>query len=135
MSDSLHGTFQVLELLREGGGEAFDTMCLLRALGQVKTDVSDGTKLHIGKDGSDVAGPGEENSSTELKGKYKRNLDEPSTTWLPCCELLLIRDVVSCWIILSSLADASTLLLDDDDVKKSKDRGCSDKKEGQQRVL
>lgn len=32
---------QVLELLREGGGEAFDTMCLLRTLGQVKTDVVD----------------------------------------------------------------------------------------------
>ncbi|KAL2094252.1 hypothetical protein ACEWY4_008971 [Coilia grayii] len=35
---------QVLELLREGGGEAFDTMCLLRSLGQVKTDVLDGKK-------------------------------------------------------------------------------------------
>lgn len=32
---------EVLELLREGGGEAFDTMCLLRTLGQVKTDVVD----------------------------------------------------------------------------------------------
>uniref|UniRef100_A0A673YSY9 Pannexin 1b n=1 Tax=Salmo trutta TaxID=8032 RepID=A0A673YSY9_SALTR len=28
---------QVLELLREGGGEAFDTMCLLQTLGQAKT--------------------------------------------------------------------------------------------------
>ncbi|KAM9793108.1 pannexin-1-like [Neosynchiropus ocellatus] len=32
---------QVLELLQEAGGEGFDTMCLLRSLGQVKTDVLD----------------------------------------------------------------------------------------------
>ncbi|XP_062309388.1 pannexin-1b [Osmerus eperlanus] len=67
---------QVLELLREGGGEAFDTMCLLRALGQVKTDVSDGTKLHIVKDGADVVRPGEENSSTELKDASTLLLDD-----------------------------------------------------------
>uniref|UniRef100_A0A4W5NVC1 Pannexin n=1 Tax=Hucho hucho TaxID=62062 RepID=A0A4W5NVC1_9TELE len=35
---------QVLELLREGGSGAFDTMCLLQTLGQVKTDVVDGKK-------------------------------------------------------------------------------------------
>lgn len=32
---------QVLELLSEGGEAAFDTMCLLRTLGQVKTDMVD----------------------------------------------------------------------------------------------
>ncbi|KAM3864558.1 pannexin-1-like [Diretmus argenteus] len=32
---------QVLELLQEAGDEGFDTMCLLRTLGQVKTDVVD----------------------------------------------------------------------------------------------
>uniref|UniRef100_A0A3Q3GC43 Pannexin n=1 Tax=Labrus bergylta TaxID=56723 RepID=A0A3Q3GC43_9LABR len=32
---------QVLELLQEAGDEGFDTMCLLRTLGQVKTDVLD----------------------------------------------------------------------------------------------
>ncbi|XP_053713052.1 pannexin-1-like [Synchiropus splendidus] len=32
---------QVLELLQEAGGEGFDTMCLLRSLGQVKTDMLD----------------------------------------------------------------------------------------------
>lgn len=35
--------FQVLELLQESG-EGFDTMCLLRTLGQVKTDVTDSKK-------------------------------------------------------------------------------------------
>ncbi|KAG7277291.1 hypothetical protein CRUP_036960, partial [Coryphaenoides rupestris] len=32
---------QVLELLQEAGDEGFDTMCLLRTLGQVKTDAVD----------------------------------------------------------------------------------------------
>ncbi|CAN9509839.1 unnamed protein product [Ophioblennius macclurei] len=35
---------QVLELLQEAGEEGFDTMCLLRTLGQVKTDVLDSKK-------------------------------------------------------------------------------------------
>lgn len=35
---------QVLELLQEVGDEGFDTMCLLRTLGQVKTDVLDSKK-------------------------------------------------------------------------------------------
>ncbi|XP_019939632.1 pannexin-1 isoform X2 [Paralichthys olivaceus] len=35
---------QVLELLQEAGDEGFDTMCLLRTLGQVKTDVLDGKR-------------------------------------------------------------------------------------------
>lgn len=33
---------QVLELLKEGGGKDFDTVCVLRTLGQVKTDMIDG---------------------------------------------------------------------------------------------
>lgn len=36
---------QVLELLQEAGDEGFDTMCLLRTLGQVKTDVLDSKKI------------------------------------------------------------------------------------------
>lgn len=32
---------QVLELLSEGGEAPFDTMCLLRTLGQVRTDMVD----------------------------------------------------------------------------------------------
>lgn len=32
---------QVLELLSEGGDATFDTMCLLRTLGQVRTDMVD----------------------------------------------------------------------------------------------
>ncbi|XP_041641744.1 pannexin-1-like isoform X2 [Cheilinus undulatus] len=36
---------QVLELLQEAGDEGFDTMCLLRSLGQVKTDVIDSRKM------------------------------------------------------------------------------------------
>ncbi|XP_037621458.1 pannexin-1-like isoform X1 [Sebastes umbrosus] len=35
---------QVLELLQEAGDEGFDTMCLLRTLGQVKTDALDSKK-------------------------------------------------------------------------------------------
>ncbi|KAJ3614820.1 hypothetical protein NHX12_018390 [Muraenolepis orangiensis] len=35
---------QVLELLQEAGDEGFDAMCLLRTLGQVKTDVVDSKK-------------------------------------------------------------------------------------------
>lgn len=41
----LHGGFcvhvQVLELLTEGENESFDAMCLLRTLGQVKSDLVD----------------------------------------------------------------------------------------------
>ncbi|XP_063059662.1 pannexin-1b [Engraulis encrasicolus] len=55
---------QVLELLREGGGEAFDTMCLLRTLGQVKTDVTDGKK-HSGK--PQPAKPERESETQEVK--------------------------------------------------------------------
>ena len=36
-----HTVIQVLELLQEAGDEGFDAMCLLRTLGQVKTDVVD----------------------------------------------------------------------------------------------
>ncbi|XP_030593185.1 pannexin-1 [Archocentrus centrarchus] len=36
---------QVLELLQEANDEGFDTMCLLRSLGQVKTDVLDSKKM------------------------------------------------------------------------------------------
>lgn len=36
---------QVLELLQEASDEGFDTMCLLRSLGQVKTDVLDSKKM------------------------------------------------------------------------------------------
>lgn len=33
--------YQVLELLQETGDEGFDGICLLRMLGQVKSDVTD----------------------------------------------------------------------------------------------
>ncbi|XP_055798605.1 pannexin-1-like isoform X1 [Salvelinus fontinalis] len=66
---------QVLELLREGGGEAFDTMCLLQTLGQVKTDVVDGKKSTSYKDSKDCTKPGEEDTnSSELR--------DVSTLWL-----------------------------------------------------
>lgn len=41
---------QVLELLQEAGDEGFDTMCLLRTLGQVKTDVLDSKRTCSRKD-------------------------------------------------------------------------------------
>ncbi|KAM9314956.1 pannexin-1b [Pholidichthys leucotaenia] len=40
---------QVLELLQEAGEEGFDTMCLLRTLSQVKTDVLDSRKSSSSK--------------------------------------------------------------------------------------
>ncbi|XP_029950031.1 pannexin-1-like isoform X3 [Salarias fasciatus] len=40
---------QVLELLQEAGEEGFDTMCLQRTLGQVKTDVLDSKKTCANK--------------------------------------------------------------------------------------
>ncbi|XP_026068515.1 pannexin-1-like [Carassius auratus] len=39
---------QVLELLSEGGEAAFDTMCLLRTLGQVRTDMVDRKQAQTG---------------------------------------------------------------------------------------
>lgn len=36
---------QVLELLQEAGSEGLDPMCILRTLGQVKTDVLDNKKM------------------------------------------------------------------------------------------
>ncbi|XP_073326775.1 pannexin-1-like [Pagrus major] len=44
---------QVLELLQEAG-EGFDTMCILRTLGQVKTDVLDSKKTCSRKNNSEV---------------------------------------------------------------------------------
>ena len=44
---------QVLELLQEAG-EGFDTMCLLRTLGQVKTDVLDSKKTCSRKNNREV---------------------------------------------------------------------------------
>ncbi|KAJ8412613.1 hypothetical protein AAFF_G00129490 [Aldrovandia affinis] len=53
---------QVLQLLQESGGENLDTMCMLRTLGQVKTDIVDGkTPATV------TAEPGEGANSTELK--------------------------------------------------------------------
>lgn len=53
---------QVLELLSEGGEATFDTICLLRTLGQVRTDMVDR------KQAQTVNGNAEKEIS-ELKGK------------------------------------------------------------------
>ncbi|XP_039860360.1 pannexin-1-like isoform X2 [Simochromis diagramma] len=45
---------QVLELLQEADDEGFDTMCLLRSLGQVKTDVLDSKKTCSHKDNKET---------------------------------------------------------------------------------
>lgn len=47
---------QILELLTEGQSENFDTMCLLRTLGQVKTDLVD-RKLASVIDGNSQSAP------------------------------------------------------------------------------
>ncbi|XP_070839439.1 pannexin-1-like isoform X2 [Chaetodon trifascialis] len=51
---------QVLELLQEAGEEGFDTMCLLRTLGQVKTDVLDSKKICPRKNKEKETDKGEE---------------------------------------------------------------------------
>ncbi|XP_071770039.2 pannexin-1-like [Centroberyx gerrardi] len=50
---------QVLELLQEAGDEGFDTMCLLRTLGQVKTDVVDSKKPRPDKNSKETNKPQE----------------------------------------------------------------------------
>ncbi|XP_029919762.1 pannexin-1 isoform X2 [Myripristis murdjan] len=50
---------QVLELLQEAGDEGFDTMCLLRTLGQVKTDVVDSMKPRSQKNVKETSKPEE----------------------------------------------------------------------------
>lgn len=54
---------QVLELLKEGGDESFDTMQLLQTLGQVKTDVVDGKLPEKDRKISST-----NNGDTEMKG-------------------------------------------------------------------
>lgn len=54
---------QVLEMLKEGGGESFDTMLLLQTLGQVKTDVVDSRLLEKDRKISST-----NNGDTEMKG-------------------------------------------------------------------
>ncbi|XP_076001680.1 pannexin-1-like [Genypterus blacodes] len=45
---------QVLELLQEAGDEGFDTMCILRSLSQVKTDVLDSQKPCLRKNNKET---------------------------------------------------------------------------------
>ncbi|KAG5284479.1 hypothetical protein AALO_G00027170 [Alosa alosa] len=73
---------QVLELLRDGGGEAFDTMCLLRTLGQVKTDVVDvvdGKKPSASKSQSEAG-----NNTQEGKDAAPRLKEDTETKGTPC---------------------------------------------------
>uniref|UniRef100_A0A8C8K6X8 Pannexin n=1 Tax=Oncorhynchus tshawytscha TaxID=74940 RepID=A0A8C8K6X8_ONCTS len=72
---------QVLELLREGGGEAFDTMCLLQTLGQVKTDVVDGKRSTSHKDSKDCTKPGEEDTSSSELRVHSTHLTVPERLW------------------------------------------------------
>ncbi|KAF3687267.1 Pannexin-1 [Channa argus] len=53
------GEVKVLELLQENGEEGLDTMCLLRSLGQVKTDVLDSQKMSSHKNNKDTKKPEE----------------------------------------------------------------------------
>lgn len=58
---------KVLELLKESGDEQFDTLVLLQALGQVKTDVVDGKARNISQtEASMEKGSG---NSVEMKGE------------------------------------------------------------------
>ncbi|KAI4891867.1 hypothetical protein NFI96_025123 [Prochilodus magdalenae] len=58
---------QVLELLAEGDTESFDTMCLLRTLGQVRTDLVDKKQTPITDGNSQSAPVKEETDSFQLK--------------------------------------------------------------------
>ncbi|KAJ8410872.1 hypothetical protein AAFF_G00188290 [Aldrovandia affinis] len=60
---------KILELLRESGGgeENFDTMCLLRTLGQVKTDSVDGRVTTMHKGNSTGAEMEHDSNGTEMK--------------------------------------------------------------------
>ncbi|XP_036381491.1 pannexin-1-like [Megalops cyprinoides] len=77
---------QVLQLLQESGGEAFDTMCLLRTLGQVKTDIVDS------KAPSRVtAEPGEGDGTPEIKGVSALLLEDGLKKEQKCCDDKSVR--------------------------------------------
>ncbi|KAG7470893.1 hypothetical protein MATL_G00118720 [Megalops atlanticus] len=68
---------KVLELLRESGGEeAFDTMCLLSTLGQVKTDAVDGPAAAAHKGNSGGAAVEHDSNGTEMKDLSSRLLED-----------------------------------------------------------
>ncbi|XP_030638654.1 pannexin-1b [Chanos chanos] len=75
---------QVLELLRERGGEAFDTMCLLRTLGQVKTEVVDGKPASVIKGNKQPVKTGEEDNASELKDVSTVLLEDEKQKDKPC---------------------------------------------------
>ncbi|XP_035290875.1 pannexin-1a isoform X1 [Anguilla anguilla] len=80
---------QVLQLIQESGGEALDTMCLLRTLGQVKTDVVDG------KTGASLkAEAGEQDSSMELKDVSTLLLEDGKNKGGKCCDEKAVRQRV-----------------------------------------
>ncbi|XP_066517296.1 pannexin-1b [Hoplias malabaricus] len=58
---------QVLELLSERESDSFDTMCLLRTLGQVRTDLVDKKLTPVTDSNSQSAPPKEEGDSLKLK--------------------------------------------------------------------
>lgn len=58
---------KVLELLKESGEEQFDTLVLLEALGQVKTDVADGKLRNISLTETSVEKGG--GNCVEMKGE------------------------------------------------------------------
>ncbi|KAJ8347828.1 hypothetical protein SKAU_G00264170 [Synaphobranchus kaupii] len=80
---------QVLQLIQASGGEALDTMCLLRTLGQVKTDVVDGKAP-----ASTKAEPGEEDKSMELKDVSTLLLEDGKSKDGKCCDEKAVRQRV-----------------------------------------
>ncbi len=73
---------QVLELLSEGGEAAFDTMCVLRTLGQVRTDMVDR------KQAQTIHGKAEKEVS-EMKGKNNISKVKIRHTIMTCISFII----------------------------------------------
>ncbi|KAI1903167.1 hypothetical protein AGOR_G00024420 [Albula goreensis] len=80
---------QVLQLLQDNGDEALDTMCLLRTLGQVKTDIVDGKAPTPLK-----SEPGEGENSTDLKDVSALLLEDGLRKEGKCCNEKAVRQRV-----------------------------------------
>ncbi len=88
----------MLELLSEGGEAAFDTMCLLRTLGQVRTDMVDR------KQAQTINAKAEKDIS-EMKGKNNISKVKIRHTIITCisfkliCLFLYNLLLILCWLI------------------------------------
>ncbi|KAJ8367969.1 hypothetical protein SKAU_G00079970 [Synaphobranchus kaupii] len=87
---------KVLELLRErsGGGETFDVIAVLRALGQVKTDAVDGRASAAHKGNGLAAQPEHDHNATEMKDLSSPLLEEGRKEDGQCADKVALRQRV-----------------------------------------